>query len=398
MTIGGHILVIDDNFDIGEIVHAAAQSVGMRCTTSTDAAQLPQLLTPDVTLVLLDLVMPRIDGIEALRILRKLECKASVVLMSGISKRVMETAEKLAQALELKIAGHLQKPFRLADVERLLQGHATEDLPVAVQQPRPTDITDQDLHTASRRNEFLLYYQPQIDLHSGEVEGLEALARWLHPDRGILPPDSFIPRLEALGEIDCFGWQMADLGLSEARRFAVNEHPAPRIALNVSVQSLRNLQFPDAFLELAQKHRIAPESIMVEITESGLMHEPSHALDVLARLRMKNVQLSIDDFGTGYAMMQHLVSIPANELKIDRVFVHNMQVNSSDRVMVQKTIEIGHELGMAVTAEGVETQAQLDFLRRSGCDRVQGFFFSRPLPPDAMAQWLDNYYARLVHA
>jgi EAL domain-containing protein (putative c-di-GMP-specific phosphodiesterase class I) len=396
MTTAGHILVIDDNFDIGEIIRAAAQSVDMQCTTTTDAAELSRLLTPDITLILLDLVMPRIDGIEALRMLSKLECKASIVLMSGISKRVMETAEKLAQVLDLKIAGHLQKPFRLAEVERLLQGHAP--LPLAVEVHKlsagdPTDVglTDQDLRNASLRNEFVLYYQPQIDLRSGQVDGLEALARWLHPERGVLAPDTFIPRLEALGEIDGFGWQMANLGLSEACQFAVNSQPAPRIALNISTQSLRNLHFPDTFLDLAHRHSVPAENIMVEITESGLMKELSQALDVLARLRMKNVQLSIDDFGTGYAMMQHLVDIPATELKIDRAFIHNMHMNSSDRVMVQKTIEIGHELGMTVTAEGVETQAQLDFLRQSGCDRVQGFLFSRPLPPAAMIQWLGNY-------
>lgn len=398
MTTAGHILVIDDNFDIGEIIRAAAQSVGMQCTTTTDAADLSRLLTPDVTLVLLDLVMPRIDGIEALRMLSKLECKASIVLMSGISKRVMETAEKLAQVLDLKIAGHLQKPFRLIDVERLLQGHAPEPSAAEVAKPRAVDLSDQDLRNASLRNEFVLYYQPQVDLRSGRVEGLEALARWLHPERGVLAPDTFIPRLEALGEIDGFGWQMANLGLSEACRFAVNAHPAPRIALNVSTQSLRNLHFPDTFLDLARRHCVHAENIMLEITESGLIKELSHALDVLARLRMKNVQLSIDDFGTGYAMMQHLVDIPATELKIDRAFVRNMHMNSSDRVMVQKTIEIGHELGMTVTAEGVETQAQLDFLRQSGCDRVQGFLFSRPLPPQAMIEWLGEYQAHPIHA
>jgi EAL domain-containing protein (putative c-di-GMP-specific phosphodiesterase class I) len=191
---------------------------------------------------------------------------------------------------------------------------------------------------------------------------------------------------------------MADRGLSEASQFAVNARPAPRLALNVSLQSLRDLKFPDTFVQLAQKHRVPVESIMVEITESSLMNEPSSALDVLTRLRMKNVQLSIDDFGTGYAMMQHLVSIPATELKIDKVFVQNMHANSSDRVMVQKTIEIGHELGMAVTAEGVETEAQLEFLRASGCDRAQGYLFSHPLPPGAMTAWLGNYQSRSIPA
>ncbi len=398
MTTAANILVIDDDSDIGEFVSAAAHSMGMQCTAITDAAELPRLLTPDVTLILLDLMMPQMDGIEVLRMLGKLDCQASVVLMSGISKRVIETAEKLAGALELTIAGHLQKPFRLADLEGLLRGHVPRASAPGARRPPQVEFSAGELGEAARNNQFVLFYQPQIGIRSGEVDGLEALARWQHPERGLLFPDSFIGRLEALGAIDDFGWRMADRGLQEVRQFAMNGHPAPRIALNVSVQSLRDLTFPDTIVGMAQKHRVPAARIMVEITESGLMNEPSCALDVLARLRMKNVQLSIDDFGTGYAMMQHLVDIPATELKIDKVFVQNMHSNSSDRVMVEKTIEIGHELGMTVTAEGVETEEQLEFLRQKGCDHAQGFLFSRALPPAELSAWLGNYYARAAHA
>ena len=394
MMTARNILVIDDDADIGEFITAAAQSMGMQCTAATDAAELPRLLTPDVSLILLDLMMPAMDGIEVLRLLGKLGCKANIVLISGISMRVLETAEMLAHALDLKIAGRLQKPFGLAALEELLRSQVPQPAAHEVKHTEPIALTEEDVLAGARKNEFVLYYQPQIDLRSGEVEGLEALSRWMHPERGLLAPDTFIPRLESVGGIDEFCWRMADRGFSEASQFAVNAKAAPRLALNVSLQSLRDLKFPDTFVQLAQKYHVPNESIMVEITEGSLMNEPSHALDVLTRLRMKNVQLSIDDFGTGYAMMQHLVSIPATELKIDKVFVQNMHSNSSDRVMVQKTIEIGHELGMTVIAEGVETQAQLDFLRAKGCDRAQGYLFSRPLPPGAMTAWLGDYRAR----
>ncbi len=398
MANADRILVIDDDRDIGELIAATAESLGLRCTATTDAAELPGLLTPEVSLILLDLMMPRMDGIEVLRLLGQLGSTAGVVLMSGISKRVMETAEKLARTLNLTIAGHLTKPFRLAELEDLLRGHIPQ-VKSAPARPCPqVEVRDEDLRSALRNREFVLFYQPQIDIASGEAEGLEALARWRHPRLGLLPPDCFIPRFEAMGEMDTFCWLMADQGLEEARRFASNGRPAPRIALNVSVQSLKDLKFPDTFIGLAGKHSIPAERITVEITESCLMQEPSSALDVLTRLRMKNVQLSIDDFGTGYAMMQHLVNIPANELKIDKVFVGNMHTNSSDRVLVEKTIEIGHELGMTVTAEGVETQAQLDFLRRKGCDRAQGFLFSRPLPLEAANEWLKGRRGRAAQA
>ena len=402
MTTAAHIatriLVIDDDRDIGELIVATAEAMGMRCTAIADAAELPRLLTPEVSLILLDLMMPRMDGIEVLRMLGQLGSAASIVLMSGISKRVMETAEKLARTLDLTIAGHLTKPFRLAELEDLLRGHVPQARTSATVPCPQAEVTDEDLRSALRNREFVLFYQPQIDIASGAVEGLEALARWQHPRLGLLPPDCFIARLEALGAIDSFGWLMADQGLEEARRFASNGRPAPRIALNVSAQSLKDLRFPDTFVSLAGKHSVPAESITVEITESSLMQDPSSALDVLTRLRMKNIQLSIDDFGTGYAMMQQLVNIPANELKIDKVFVQNMHANSSDRVLVEKTIEIGHELGMTVTAEGVETAAQLEFLRRKGCDRAQGFLFSRALPLAAVNEWLKSHHARTAQA
>lgn len=398
MATASNILVIDDDADIGDLVTAAAQSMGIPCRATTDAGELPCLLDSDVSLILLDLMMPGMDGVEVLRLLGKLECRASIVLMSGINRRVIDTTEKLAGALGLKIAGHLQKPFRLADLEALLRGHIPQNSAAEAKQTARIDFAAKELCNGIWNDEFVLYYQPQIDIQSGDVEGLEALARWQHPVRGLLPPDSFISRLEALQLIDDFGWRVTERGLSELRQFAVNGHPAPRLSLNVSVQSLRDLKFPDIFVSLAEKHRVPASSIMVEITESRLMHDPSYALDVLARLRMKNVQLSIDDFGTGYAMMQHLVNVPATELKIDRIFVRNMHSNDSDRVMVEKTIELGHELGMTVTAEGVETEAQLEFLRKKGCDRAQGFLFSRPLPPQQMTAWLSSYYVRGVEA
>ena len=163
------------------------------------------------------------------------------------------------------------------------------------------------------------------------------------------------------------------------------------LSLNASVYSLHDLKFPDMLVSIAEKHGISPANVTIEITESGLIEELSRTLDILTRLRMKQVKLSIDDFGTGYATMQQLRNIPATELKIDKSFVQDMQGNEKDRIMVRKTIEMGHELGMRVVAEGVETREQLDILRQDGCDCVQGYLFSRPLPPAELVVWLKTY-------
>src|ERR1700722_7716146 len=163
------------------------------------------------------------------------------------------------------------------------------------------------------------------------------------------------------------------------------------LSMKASVNSLCDLDFPDILASIADKHDVSPQNVTIEITETGLINEDSRVLDTLTRLRIKKMNLSIDDFGTGYAMMQQLKNIPATELKIDKSFVGNMHCTESDRVMVRKTIEIGHELGMKVVAEGVETQAQLDYLRANGCDIAQVYLFSRPLPVDELLNWLETY-------
>jgi EAL domain-containing protein (putative c-di-GMP-specific phosphodiesterase class I) len=182
--------------------------------------------------------------------------------------------------------------------------------------------------------------------------------------------------------------------MREIRPFADEYGRVPTLSLNVALHSLKDLEFPDRFLSLIGQNGISAENVKIEITESGLMGDLSRTLDVLTRLRMKRVSLSIDDFGTGYAMMQQLRNFPATELKIDKSFVQNIERSERDRVLVLKTIEIGHELGMKVVAEGVETQEQSDFLRANSCDVLQGYFFSRPLPPEKLLTWLGDYRSK----
>jgi EAL domain-containing protein (putative c-di-GMP-specific phosphodiesterase class I)/CheY-like chemotaxis protein len=389
------ILVIDDECDIGELITAVARDLGFQCDATHEPVTFLEKLSPDTHLVLLDLVMPEMDGIELLRLLGKRKCKAGIILMSGLSVRTIESAEKFAQALGLFIVGHLQKPFRPIELVEMLQKMPNIEPPAAILQDHRPSIPKDEFQSALMHNEFVVYYQPQIDTLSGQVIGVEALVRWRHPTRGLIFPDGFISRMEKLGLIDELGWVVANRAMREVGQFMNGSGKPLSISLNASIYSLCNLDFPDTLASIAEQHGISREDVTVEVTETGLIKELSRTLDTLTRLRMKGVKISVDDFGSGYATMKQFKNIPATEIKIDKSFVLEMISSERDRIMVQKTIEMGHELGMHVIAEGVETAEQLYLLRSYGCDSVQGYLFTRPIPAMEFVGWLKTYRAQL---
>jgi EAL domain-containing protein (putative c-di-GMP-specific phosphodiesterase class I) len=394
MANANRVLVIDDDHTVCELVSALARTMGLTCDATRDPATFLDRVTPETSLILLDLMMPEMDGIEVLRLLGERRCKARILLMSGMDKRVLETAERLAQSLGLAVVGHLQKPFPLPELKSVLDSVAGMEAPKSVEEVPAITVSDEQIRNAVKNGEFLNFYQPQINLKTGDVMGVEALARWRHPERGMTLPENFLARLDALDLMDALCWSTAELAMAEAKHFRRRNGELLRLSINASMRSLHDLEFPDALVTLARKYDFPVEMIAVEITESVLMSELSRTLDVLTRLRMKNFQLSIDDFGSGYAMMRQLQNVPATELKIDKSIVENMHLNDSDRVMVGKIIEMGHELKLSVLAEGVMTQEQFQLLRGKGCDGAQGYWFSYPLPAESIKQWLATYEPR----
>lgn len=397
MTGSNRILVIDDDDTVCGIVSALAKTMGFDCVTTPNPTAFPALITPNTSLILLDLMMPGMDGIEVLRQLGERQIRARILLMSGMDRRVLETTEKLALSLGLQVIGYLHKPVQLNQLRAMLEALTSAEQPEALIEPPPLAITDDDLQKAIECDEFVNYYQPQVSLVTGVLTGFEALARWQHPELGLIPPGNFIERVEELGLIDRLCWRTAQLALTDMQKFNIAASSQLRISLNASMHSLQDLEFPDRFVDLAAQFNIPVTSIAIEITESGLARQLSRTLDVLTRLRVKGFELSIDDFGTGYAMMQQLQNVPATELKIDKSIIERIHSSESERVMAEKVIEIGHALDMEVIAEGVAVREQYDLLRKLGCDGAQGFLISRPLPPAAVTRWLSEFAARPTH-
>ena len=237
--------------------------------------------------------------------------------------------------------------------------------------------------------ELLLHYQPKFTLDGRHIEGLEALLRWQHPERGMVPPGEFIPVAEGTGIILRLTERVLGLALTQMRRWLDEGHPVP-VAVNLSTRCLMDADLPDLVAVLLAQHRVPARLLRLEVTESAVMGDAARCLDVLQRLHDLGVHLSIDDFGTGYSSMAYLRQLPVDELKIDRSFVMGMTDTQQDAVLVRTAIDLGHNLGLTVVAEGVEGAEHVAALQELGCDIAQGFHFARPMPSEDIGPLLDR--------
>jgi diguanylate cyclase (GGDEF)-like protein len=245
-----------------------------------------------------------------------------------------------------------------------------------------------DLRTALESDdELFLHYQPKITLECGRVEGLEALLRWAHPQRGLVPPSDFIPVAEGTGIIIRLTERVLGMALAQVRRWADAGLAVP-VAVNLSARCLLDASLPDRVARLLVSHGVPAALLRLEVTESAVMSDAARCMDVLQRLHELGVRLSIDDFGTGYSSMVHLRRLPVDELKIDRSFVLGMTTMSQDAVLVRTAIDLGHNLGLTVVAEGVEGLEHADALRDLDCDVAQGYHFARPMPAEDVTRLL----------
>ena len=245
-----------------------------------------------------------------------------------------------------------------------------------------------DMRRALEHEEFVLYYQPKVDLKTGESHIMEALVRWDHPLRGMIPPNEFIPLAEHTGLIESLTLYVLDRALRQVAAWREQDVDLT-VAVNLSPRNLLDLHFPEHVQKLLTKHRVPPGCLQLEITESTLVSDPTRAMGILGRLNQMRVEMSIDDFGTGYSSLAHLRKLPVQELKIDKSFVMNMDNDESDAVIVRSTIDLGRNLGLRVVAEGVETAEVYRRLITLGCDFAQGYFRSHPMPAHEVPRWIS---------
>lgn len=245
-----------------------------------------------------------------------------------------------------------------------------------------------DLRKAIDDGAFRLHYQPKVEIATWSVVGVEALLRWLHPERGWISPGQFIPLAEETGLIVQLGEWVIHKACSQLKQWQNNGLDDISIAVNVSSQQFCHGNFLDAVLRIVWEAAIRPQSLELEITESLLMSDVQKTIATLQSFRKAGLRISVDDFGTGYSSLAYLTQFPLNSLKIDRSFVQGLQENQDDAAICAAILAMARELGLKVVAEGVEYEEQLEFLRQQGCDEIQGFLYSKPLPPDQLVELL----------
>jgi EAL domain-containing protein (putative c-di-GMP-specific phosphodiesterase class I)/ActR/RegA family two-component response regulator len=343
-----------------------------------------------VDVIVCDLNMPGMDGIELLQTLNASEFRGKVILLSGVGVRIMHTVQKLLDGSRLVILGSLEKPIDRAAMHALLDSwHPVQ----AAAQTARLSFDEADLRRALREKQWLLHYQPKVNLRTGLLSGVEALIRWQHPELGLVPPDSFISLLEEYQLID----ELTDWVLSEAMSQLArwqSQGMRFRMAVNLSMDNLRVPGFSGRVAELARSAGVTPQHVMLEITESRLIAPLPPPLENLVRLRMLRFGLSIDDFGTGHSSLVQLRDVPFTELKVDRGFVCGARHNQIIRPILEGSIGLAKRMGMKSVAEGVETESDWHLLREIGCDLAQGWFIGRPMLAEKLPQWLDAWTAR----
>lgn len=382
------IVIIDDEPDVVHLLHQICAAAGYVVESTASAADFHRLLMTRPDFVLLDLLMPDIDGVELLRHLSEERIESAIILISGADSRVLQSVARLAATKGLHVQGTLAKPFNPSELLRLLAQNPSEH--IEYENGVIETVQPDELLSALRENRLIAYFQPQVDLATGKPISCEALVRWQHPDQGLIFPDRFIPVAEQSGIIGELTENIAAQTFRHCAALSAAGHKI-RCAINVSALSLADIRFPDRLLTMLNAEKISPASVVVEITESRLYDNTAHAMDVLTRLRMKGIELSIDDFGTGYSNLRQLQLMPFNELKIDKSFIRNCETDKESESIVRSSIELGQRLGIRTVAEGVETRELAERLREWGCNIGQGFFYAKALPSDAFSLWLREF-------
>jgi EAL domain-containing protein (putative c-di-GMP-specific phosphodiesterase class I)/ActR/RegA family two-component response regulator len=380
--------VLDDDPQVGALVCRLAKSLGIAARQFAEPGRfLAELRDHAPDLVFLDLALEEADAVDVIRQLAALNYKGSILLISGRDYESLVEIERIGRSRGLAMLPPLQKPFRVADLQRSLAQQPV-GLPLCIgdgARPPAADASQVSLKESLERDWLEVWYQPKLDLKSLTVAGAEALVRARHPERGIIAPRDLLPPAgdPLYQPLSSFVLRRA---LADWTRFADQGVPL-KLAVNIPISVLEAPGFINLIRQLLPENPRFP-GLIVEVTEDEAGRDSDWMHEIAAQLRLCNVSLSIDDFGSAYASLARVRDVPFVELKLDRSFVANCSVNPVTRGVCATVADLAHRFKASLCAEGVETSEDLRCLIELGCDTAQGYLFAKPMPCDAFVQWL----------
>lgn len=389
-----HFLVVeDDNFQRETLVDMLLSLGAKSVQQAGDGRQALEILqapsSPAVDIVLSDLEMPEMDGMEYFRHMGNFHADTALIIMSALDSALITSVEKMARAYGIRLLGAIEKPITRARLQALIAQHDTAWPKKSESSFSRPNFTLEEILDGLRTDQFEPFFQPKVDVVTGQVRGVEALARWIHPEHGVVGPSAFIEVLERNCKIDDLTFIM----LSKAASACHQLHQCGQMltmAVNISLTSLTDTMLASRITQVICDADIDPRYIILEVTETAAMTDVAHALENLARLRMRGFGLSIDDYGTGYSSMQQIARIAFSELKIDQTFVKGLAEDESLRIMVKSSIDLAHQLRIKCTAEGVETEGDWCALKSMRCDLAQGYFIAAPMSLASLVDFCEK--------
>ena len=385
------ILIVEDESFILKLIEKQLNNYGnYNITFAADGQQAIDRLDDGkyFDLIISDLNMPNIDGIELMRRLSDRRYNGGIILVSGEDEKLLDIAKVLAKALRLNLNGVLKKPVQLNLLVGLLENNNNPERSIIA--GNDIQITETDIKNAIDNLEMIPYYQPRISLSSMMPVSVEALVRWEHPNMGQILPGLFVHIAEKSSVAQLLTQSMLKQSIANYKKWKLSNIDL-KIAVNTTVHDIEDVHFPEMVEMLANAENIPISNIVLELTESMLMKKIEKALDTFLRLRLKGVTLSVDDFGTGYSNLALLKKTPFTELKIDRSLVQNSHQDPDGFAILEASIVMGKKLGMHVIVEGIESIDELEMAKQLGADEAQGFYIAKPMSADDIMEWVKNW-------
>ncbi|HUP98756.1 MAG TPA: EAL domain-containing response regulator [Usitatibacter sp.] len=377
---GLRFLVVEDQgfqrWAVAHLLEGLGAKVVLSATDGADALEIYRNAEPPIDIVVSDLNMPGMDGMEFIRHLGGMGNKVAVILASDLDKALVASVATMTQAYGIELLEAMQKPITGKKLAAALRRYQPR---MKLESVDPTVFGIEEIVEGLRGNEFEPYFLPKMNLQTQVIVGAEAVARWRHPQRGTVLPAAFIPLLETSAEAMDYLTQTIVRKAAAACRQWHDEGREQHVAVNVSLISLTDVSLAERMTQLIAEEGLEPRDVVFEVTETAAASHLGKVLENLSRLRMKGFGLAIDDYGTGYSSMQQLTHIPFTELKIDQTFVRKAATQRSSRAVLESSLEMASKLRIQSVGEGVETKEQLVLLRELGCHLAQGFLIGKPM-------------------